>query len=178
MTVVPTGGNITAPLLACGWAEWLDFADADDPALLVAVAAVAAAVADAGPDDPLLAGAEPDPAAEVEPDDPPHAASSRTNEPIPVAAAHPLLRITSLQFPGMTRSSGKPVQAFRGEPNTKTLPGRHRDRPGNAGSFGVRCQPPAMLLLDSLITCHTPPTPLPETDSAFAPLNMYSGMPL
>ena len=140
MTVVPTGGNDTAPVLACGWAEWWGFADADDdPAFLVAVAtAVADDAAAAGPDDPLLAGAEPEPAAEVEPDDPPHAASSRTNEPIPVAAAHPLLRITSLQFPGMTRSSGKPVQAFRGEPDTKTLPGRHRDRPGNAGAFGVR----------------------------------------
>ena len=142
MTVVPTGGNDTAPLLACGWAELWGFADAvDEPALLVAVAtAVADDAAGAGPDDPLLAGAEPDPAAEVEvePDDPPHAASSRTNELIPVAAAHPLLRITSLQFPGMTRSSGKPVQAFRGEPDTKTLPGRRGDRPGNAGFSALR----------------------------------------
>ena len=99
MTVVPTGGNVTPPVLACGWAEWWGFADADDDAPFLV--AVATAVADdaAGPDDPLLAGAEPDPAA-VEPDDPPHAASSRTNEPIPVAAAHPLLRITSLQFQG------------------------------------------------------------------------------
>ena len=43
-----------------------------------------------------------------------HAASSRTNEPIPVAAAHPLLRITSLQFTGMTRSCGQPVQGRPG----------------------------------------------------------------
>jgi len=135
MTVVPTGGNVTAPLLACGAAEWWAFADAvDDPPVLLAVAC---AVADdaGGPDDPLPAGAEPEPAAEVEPDDPPHAASSRTNEAIPVAAAHPLLRITSLQFTGMTRSPDRHVQ---GEPDTKTLPGRHRDRPGNAGAFGVR----------------------------------------
>jgi len=100
MTVVPTGGNETPPVVACGWAEWWGFADAvDDAAFLVAVAATVADDAGAEPDDPLLAGADPDPAA-VEPDDPPHAASSRTNEPIPVAAAHPLLRITSLQFQG------------------------------------------------------------------------------
>jgi hypothetical protein len=76
--------------------------------------AVAAAVADdagaAGPEDPLLAGAEPDvepePAAEFELDDPPHAASSRTNDAIPVAAAHPLLRITSLQFAGINSFLG------------------------------------------------------------------------
>jgi len=85
---------------------------------------VAAAVADdagaVGPDDPLLAEAdvEPEPAAEFELDDPPHAASSRTNDAIPVAAAHPLLRITSLQFTGITRSSGQPIQAFQGEPDT------------------------------------------------------------
>jgi hypothetical protein len=33
-----------------------------------------------------------------EPDDPPHAASSSTSDPSPVAAAHPLLRMTDLQF--------------------------------------------------------------------------------
>ena len=47
--------------------------------------------------DPLLAEGKPEappPAAEV-PDDPPHAASSSTSDPSPVAAAHPLLRITS-----------------------------------------------------------------------------------
>jgi hypothetical protein len=140
--VVPTDGNVTVPVLGCGATEWWGFADAvDDVPVFVAVAA---AVADdagaAGPDDPLLAGAEPEPgaAAGLELDDPPHAASSRTIEAIPVAAAHPLLRITSLQFTGMTHSPGKPVQAFWGEPDTKTLPGRHRDRPGNAGSLGVR----------------------------------------
>jgi hypothetical protein len=80
--------------------------------------AVAAAVADdaaaAGPDDPLLAGPEPDPAAAVGLDDPPHAASSRTIEAIPVAAANPLLRITSLQFTGMTRCPDKSVQGLAG----------------------------------------------------------------
>jgi hypothetical protein len=63
---------------------------------------VDAAVADdagaAGPDDPLPAALEAEPAAVFEPDDPPHAASSSTSDPSPVAAAHPLLRITSLQF--------------------------------------------------------------------------------
>jgi hypothetical protein len=73
--------------------------------------AVDAAVADdAGADDGtvpdaalLASGAlEAEPAAEFAPDDPPHAASSSTSDPIPVAAAHPLLRITSLQFARMT----------------------------------------------------------------------------
>jgi hypothetical protein len=77
----------------------LAFLDAVDPALLVAVDA---AVADdagavdgtAAPDEPLLASGalEAEPAAEFAPD-PPHAASSSTSDPIPVAAAHPLLRI-------------------------------------------------------------------------------------
>jgi hypothetical protein len=82
----------------------LAFLVADDPALLVAVAAAVAddAGADDGtvPDAALLARAplDAEPAAEFEPDEPPHAASSSTSDPIPVAAAHPLLRITSLQF--------------------------------------------------------------------------------
>ena len=38
--------------------------------------------------------------------------------------------------------------------------------------------PPTMLLSDILITCHTPPTPLPLVVSAFAPLKVYSGLPL
>jgi hypothetical protein len=86
---------------------------------------VAAAVADdagaVGPDDPLLAEAdvEPEPAAEFELDDPPHAASSRTNDAIPVAAAHPLLRITSLQI-RRDNSFLRPTHpgAFQGEPDT------------------------------------------------------------
>ena len=113
------GGNDTwSPLARGAGAKWVDGADGvDDPPFLVAVAA---AVADdaAGPDDPLLAGAEPEPepelAAVVELDDPPHAASSRTNEAIPVAAANPLLRIKPLQFTGMTRSPGQPVQGLAG----------------------------------------------------------------
>jgi hypothetical protein len=100
-------------LLGCGPAVWWGFGDGaagddDDPfALLVAVATGDTDDAGAtGPDDPLLGwpALEPEPAAEVEGDDPPHAASSRTSDPIPVAAVHPLLRITSLQFTGMTRS--------------------------------------------------------------------------
>lgn len=143
MTVVPMGGNDTWPPLARGaGAKWVDGADAvDDAPFLVAVAtAVADDAGAAGPDDPLLAGAEPEPelAAVAEPDDPPHAASSRTNEAIPVAAANPLLRIKSLQFTGMTRSQASPSRAWPGEPDTKTLPGRHHDRPGNAGAIGLR----------------------------------------
>ena len=66
--------------------------------------AVAAAVADdagaddgaTAPDDPLLASGalDAEPAAEFVPDDPPHAASSSTSDPMPAAAAHPLLSIT------------------------------------------------------------------------------------
>ena len=114
MTVVPTGGKLTWPPLARGaGAGWLAFADAVVPVLLAVACAVADDAGAAGPEEPLLAGAEFCPAAEVEPD-PPHAASSRTNEPIPVAAAHPLLRITSLQFTGMTRSCGQLVQGRPG----------------------------------------------------------------
>lgn len=114
--VVPTGGNVTVPLLGCGPTDWWGFADAvdDDPLLVAVDCAVAEDAGALAPDDPLLAGVEPEPAAEVELDDPPHAASSRTNEAIPVAAAHPLLRITSLQFTGMTRSPDKPVQGRAG----------------------------------------------------------------
>jgi hypothetical protein len=76
----------------------LAFLDAVAPALLVAVASAVAddAGADDGtvPDAALLAP-DADPAAEFAPDEPPHAASSSTSDPIPVAAAHPLLRIIS-----------------------------------------------------------------------------------
>jgi hypothetical protein len=106
MTVVPCGGNVTVPLLGCGPAEWWGVADDDAPdPLLVAVAvAVAAADTDALPDELLLAWAvlEAPPAAELD-DDPPHAASSSTSDPSPVAAAQPrvpLLRITSLHSQG------------------------------------------------------------------------------
>jgi hypothetical protein len=95
-------------LLGSGPTEWWGVADAVDPALLVAVAAVVADDADDGAVAlaallgwPAL-GAPP--AAVLEPDDPPHAASSSTSDPSPVAAAHPLLRITDLQFARMARS--------------------------------------------------------------------------
>jgi hypothetical protein len=105
MTVVPTGGMDWSPPLGSGATDLcgLAFLVADDPALLVAVAAAVAddAGADDGtvPDAALLARGplDAEPAAEFEPE-PPHAASSSTSDPIPVAAAHPLLRITSLQF--------------------------------------------------------------------------------
>src|SRR5437764_14583028 len=98
MTVVPTAGMDWSPPLGSGATDLcgLAFLDGVAPALLVAVAAAVAddAGADDGPalaEDPLDA----DPAAEFEPGEPPHAASSSTSDPIPVAAAHPLLRITS-----------------------------------------------------------------------------------
>jgi len=142
--------------------------------------AVAAAVADdaavVGPDEPLLAtdALDGEPAAVFEPDAPPHAASSSTSDPSPVAAAHPLLRITSLQFTGMARPRG----ARQGSRGSRKLdaPGPSGRRPGNARTSGRDPQPVTMLLSDSLITCHMPP--LPFVVSAFAPLKVYSGMPL
>jgi hypothetical protein len=102
MTVVPTGGMDWSPPLGSGATDLcgLAFLDAVAPALLVAVPTAVADDAGADgtvPDAALLArGAlDADPAAEFEPDEPPHAASSSTSDPIPVAAAHPLLRIFS-----------------------------------------------------------------------------------
>ena len=70
MIVVPTGGNVTVPLLGCGPTDWWAFADAvgDDPLLVAVDCAVAEDAGALAPDDPLLAGAEPEPepAAEVE----------------------------------------------------------------------------------------------------------------
>ncbi len=107
MIVVPTGGKITVPLLGCGPTEWWPFGGVVIGAFALWVA-VPIAVADeagaAGPDEPLLVWGAPDPVAEVEPDDPPHAASSSTSDTTPVAAAHPLLRIPTLQFTEMSRS--------------------------------------------------------------------------
>src|SRR6516164_6266790 len=132
MTVVPTGGKLTVPLLGCGPTEWRTAPGDDvgvDPPDLVAVDAADTDVAGpAEPDDPLLAMAvleapAPPPAAEAEPDDPPHAVSSSTSAPSPVAAAHPLLRITSTPFTGMTRSRSSPS---RSEPEVlRAFPGRH-----------------------------------------------------
>src|SRR6266567_8541241 len=99
MTVVPTGGMDWSLLLGNGPTDLCGLADAVDPALLVdaAVADDAGAVDGTAPDEPLLASGplDAEPAAEFEPDEPPHAASSSTSDPIPVAAAHPLLRIIS-----------------------------------------------------------------------------------
>jgi len=98
MTVVPAGGIDWSLLLGSGPTDLWGLACFFDP-LLVAVAAAVAddAGADDGtvPDAALLASGAPDaePAAEFAPD-PPHAASSSTSDPMPAAAAHPLLRIT------------------------------------------------------------------------------------
>ena len=100
MTVVPTAGMDWSPPLGSGATDLWGLAFFFGPLLV----AVAAAVADdagaddgtAAPDDPLLASGalDAEPAAEFELDDPPHAASSSTSDPMPAAAAHPLLRIT------------------------------------------------------------------------------------
>jgi hypothetical protein len=111
----------------------LGLADADGPAVafLLAAADVAAADGEGGAAalDPAsvawtLLEAAPE-AAFDEPDDPPHAVSNSTSDPSPVAAVHPLLRITSLlhrddSFPG-------PEPRYEG-----AFPGRRTDRPGNA----------------------------------------------
>src|ERR1700761_7559508 len=109
MTVVPTVGNTTAPPLGCGPAAVCDLAlGADDegdelpvPAfslfafLLLAVVgeAVEGAVAGALPGSLARAACEAGLAAGAEPGNPPHAVNSSTREPIPAAAAHPLLRM-------------------------------------------------------------------------------------
>src|SRR5260370_25669586 len=102
-TVVPTGGNET-PVLLLGWAS-ADFSAAE-------VERVARALAvDVGEDeeDPVLADdtavpwvavSEAAPAGGLELDDPPHAVSSSTSEPSPVATVHPLLRICFSPYRG------------------------------------------------------------------------------
>jgi len=98
---VPTGGIDWSLLLGCGPTEWWGVADAfavAPPPLWLAVdAAETDDAGAAGADDALLVEGWPEaaPAAEFELEDPPHAASSSTSDPSPVAAAHPLLRITS-----------------------------------------------------------------------------------
>jgi hypothetical protein len=94
MTVVPTGGKTTAPLLGCGPAVWPGFGLGEvPPAFVVADPELAWA----GALDPAtVAWAVLEAVLEAEfdeLDDPPHAASSSTSDPSPVAAAHPLLRI-------------------------------------------------------------------------------------
>ena len=102
MTVVPTAGIDWSPPLGSGATDlWgLAFVDAVDPALLVAVAAAVADDAGAvdGTPHPTsrcspAARSTRNPPPSSTPDEPPHAASSSTSDPIPVAAAHPLLRI-------------------------------------------------------------------------------------
>ena len=107
-TVVPTGGNVT-PALLLGWASAVCLGDE----LECVPWAFAVDVADddvadvAGPeldDEAVLWVAVPEAAPVVEVvlelDDPPHAVSSSTSEPSPVATVQPLLRITSLSLPG------------------------------------------------------------------------------
>src|SRR6476661_1296619 len=160
MTVVPTGGMDWSPPLGSGATDLcgLAFLDAVAPALLVAVAAAVAddAGADDGtvPDAALLASGALDGELAAEVDDPPHAASSSTSDPMPAAAANPLLRITFLQFARMTRRAVMMCGPGTLEPLA---------RDGQPA-------PPTMLLSDILITCQTPPTPLPLVTSTFAPL--------
>src|SRR5690348_7043177 len=139
MTVVPTGGIDWSALLGSGATEWWAFADEDDPAVLVAVAAAVAddaAEVAAGPEPLLAAGApEPEPAAVFEPDDPPHAASSSTSDPSPVAAAHPLLRIRVSNFARMARSPGT-RSGLPGASRVLNAPGRPVAGPG-------KLEPPA-----------------------------------
>jgi hypothetical protein len=97
MTVVPTAGMDWSPPLGSGATDLWGLAF-----FLWLLVAVAAAVADdAGADDGTVPDAallargalDAEPAAEFEPD-PPHAASSSTSDPMPAAAAHPLLSIS------------------------------------------------------------------------------------
>jgi hypothetical protein len=113
-TVVPTGGNVT-PALLLGWASAVCLGDEfEDLASAFADDVGDDGVEDvAGPelddDDAVLWVAVPEaaPVVVLELDDPPHAVSSSTSEPSPVATVHPLLRITSLL-------TGDPVPGFRG----------------------------------------------------------------
>jgi hypothetical protein len=98
-TVVPTGGNVT-PALVLGWASAVCL-DAELDCVALAFA-VEAGEDDVDEDDPVLADdtavpwvaeSEAAPVVELELDDPPHAVSSSTSEPSPVATVHPLLRI-------------------------------------------------------------------------------------
>jgi hypothetical protein len=104
MMVVPCGLNVTVPLLGCGPAVLCGVAEMCGDASLLALpdAEAEAGVDEEPPDAELVATAvlEAVPEAAVPAvfeldDDPPHAASSSTSDPRPVAAAHPLLRIIS-----------------------------------------------------------------------------------
>src|ERR1700684_394010 len=105
MMVVPCGLNVTVPLLGCGPAVVCGGAEmCADASLLACPDAEAEAGVDEEepPDAELVATAVLEAVPEAAPaavfelvDDPPHAASSSTSDPRPVAAAHPLLRIIS-----------------------------------------------------------------------------------
>src|SRR5580658_7291677 len=105
MTVVPTGGKLTAPLLGCG----------PPPALGDALPVAACAVAL----DPATVAWSVLEAEFDELDDPPHAASSSTSDPSPVAAAHPLLRMYVSPFARMTH----PRTVTAGDDKLKSVPG-------------------------------------------------------
>ena len=146
MTVVPTGGidRSSEGPLGCGPTDLcgvaLAFAEevaVEPPPGLDVDTPVADDAAAAGAD-PLLAEGKleaPPPAAEVELlDDPPHAASSSTSDPSPVAAAHPLLRITSpISFGWLAV-----FRASRSWPQSEPVqgvPGPSGARPGNTGAL-------------------------------------------
>jgi hypothetical protein len=151
-TVVPTGGKVT-PALLLGWASAVCF-DAE-----LELVAWAFAVEAGDDDDPVLADdtavpcvaeSEAAPPAELELDDPPHAVSSSTSEPSPVATVHPLLRM----YISLTAGPG--------------FPGPLSDLP--------ETQKLAMTSFDeSLITCHLPSIPSPLVLNAPAPLSVYRG---
>jgi len=133
----------SALLLGCGPTDLCGVAfafavDVEPPPWLDVDAAVADDAAGAGAD-PLLAEGRPEappPAAEVElPDDPPHAASSSTSDPSPVAAVHPLLRITSPISFGWLAVSLASRSWPAGASRYKAFPGRQDARPGNAGAL-------------------------------------------
>jgi hypothetical protein len=103
-TVVPTGGKVT-PALLLGWASAVCFdAELEFDAVAFAVEAGEDPVLADDAAVPWVAVPEAAPPAELELDDPPHAVSSSTSEPNPVATVHPLLRICI----SLTAGSGDP----------------------------------------------------------------------
>jgi hypothetical protein len=109
MTVVPTGGKLTAPLLGCGPVV-PDLGDAFPPVLVVACAVAL---------DPATVAWSVLEAEFDELDEPPHAASSSTSDPSPVAAANPLLRMYVSPFARMTH----PRTVTAGDDKLKSVPG-------------------------------------------------------
>jgi hypothetical protein len=107
-TVVPTGGKLTWPLLGWASAESVSLGTALGDLVSAFAVDLGDDVADEAEADPVLEAEEavlwvavPDAAPVVEVvelDDPPHAVSSSTSEPSPVATLHPLLRITCLSL--------------------------------------------------------------------------------